>query len=62
MICPHHWLIETPLGRAECPARCKFCGEERSFSSSGPDTDWKETGYVTFFLRTMPKLEANDDN
>ena len=31
--CCHYWLIETPNG-ATCKGICRFCGEEKEFTSS----------------------------
>ena len=38
----HHWLVETPQqGTDSIPARCKGCGEERTF----PTVKSLATGY-----------------
>jgi hypothetical protein len=39
--CVHWWVIEAPRpGMAELPARCRFCGAERTFPAEAPT--WRE--------------------
>lgn len=36
MSCTHRWILETPSG-PDTAARCRLCGEERSFPTTLPD-------------------------
>lgn len=39
--CVHWWKIEPRRpGMVELPARCKFCGEERTFPAEAPT--WRD--------------------
>lgn len=37
--CVHHWIIATPDGREQLPARCRRCGAERTYRATLLDED-----------------------
>ena len=45
-VCVHHFMVETPNGE-QCKAKCKHCGETRTYWTAGPPDLNKAHAYST---------------
>jgi len=58
--CRHYWLIESPSGPTSRGV-CKFCGAEKEFRNSFPESLWERDRSLSSAPSGLPDIEPDEE-
>jgi len=58
--CSHYWIIEPAHGPTS-KGVCKYCGEEREFLNSWPESLWEGDLSTLLNLPSVPDIGSEED-